>query len=116
MLSGVEFSNFLFLTTLNEFSLCAQPRVQLIFPCFQKKNCFFLQSLMLKSITGNMGGTEFSHIFPPQYQEMQLPAATYCRCTAARRVRVVDTVTNLRLNRRTVSGAVERVQDWFDHL
>ena len=44
------------------------------------------------------GGTEFNHIFPPRYREMQLPAATYCHCTAARRVRVIDTVTNLCLN------------------
>ena len=69
---------------LNEFLLCAQPRVQLMFLCFQKKFVvYFFTELMLKSITGNMGGTEFSHIFLPQYQEMQLPAATYCHCAAA---------------------------------
>ena len=79
-----------------------------MFPCFKKR--FFLQRLMLKSITGVMGrgggggATEFSHIFPPQYlyQEMQLPAAIYHHCTAARRDRAIDTVTNLHLNPRTV--------------
>ena len=73
-------------------------------PTFSKKKILFtfLQSLMLKSVTGNMGGTEFSHIFPPQYWEMQLPAATYCHCTAACRVPVIDTITNLCLNWRTV--------------
>ena len=50
------------------------------------------------------GSTEFSHILTPQYlyKEMQLPAAIYHHCTAARRDRVIDTVTNLHLNPRTM--------------
>ena len=65
--------------------------------------CLFLQSLTLKSITGNMGGTEFSHIFPPQYQEMQLPGTAYTAIVQQpAEVRVMDTVTSLRLNWRAV--------------
>ena len=59
---------------LNEFLLCAQPRVQLMSLCFQKNFVVYFFTEADVEINywkyGGGGGTEFSHIFPPQYQEM----------------------------------------------
>ena len=88
-----------------------------MFLCFQKNFVvYFFTEFDVEINYRKYGGIEFSHIFPPQYQEMQLPAATYCHCTAACRVRVPDTVTNLRLNRRTVWNISDGQERQYIHL
>ena len=67
---------------------------------------FFYKSLMLKSVSRNMGGGghRIQSYFPSTVPGNAIASShlqSYCHCKAAPRVRVKDTVTNLRLNRRT---------------
>ena len=85
-------------------------------PMFSKTSSCFFTEFDVEINYQKYGGTEFSHIFPPQYQETQLPAATYCHCTEARQVGVIDTVTNLRLNRRTMWNILDSQERHCIHL